>query len=452
VNLLGSMRFALRGINANKLRSLLTTLGILIGVASVIVLLSVGTGSSAAVKKRISALGTNTLTINRSAAGNGRAGTTTRGGAGAGLGGGAGAGLGGGAGAGFGAGAAGAGRGAAASTSSSAARSQSTDLTLADAAAVGTSTNSPDVADIAPVVTASSVTAGYTGVTHTVSSFIGSTPSYLSINNDTVADGTTFTDNDYTSRSDVAVLGNTVAEDLFGTPLSAVGKTVQFNGKNFVVRGVLTAKGSTGFTDQDDLVIAPLTAVQDEFTGVGQSLGSIVVEAKSSADITKAQNEIYAVLDVRHNVTSATRDYAVQNPTSLISTATSTTKTLTVLLGAVAAISLLVGGIGVMNIMLVTVTERTREIGIRKAIGAGKGDIVFQFIAEAVMLTVLGALMGVAVGLIGSRFTIVGVHPVVASWSVFLAFGVAVAIGLFFGIYPANRAASLKPIDALRYE
>ena len=388
-------------------------------------------------KKRISALGTNTLTVNRSASGNGRAGTTTRGGGG-GLAGGAG---------GF------ARRGATStSTSGSGARSQSTDLTLADAVAVASSTNSHDVADIAPVVTASSVTAAYTGVTHPVSSFIGSTPSYLPINNDTLAYGTTFTDNDYTSRSDVAVIGNTVAEDLFGTPSSAVGQTVQFNGKNFVVRGVLTAKGSTGFTDQDDLVIAPLTAVQDEFTGVGQSLSSIVVEAKSSAGITKAQNEIYAVLDARHNVTSATRDYAVQNPTALISTATSATKTLTVLLGAVAAISLLVGGIGVMNIMLVTVTERTREIGIRKAIGAGKGDIVFQFIAEAVMLSVLGALMGVAVGLIGSRFKIVGVQPVVASWSVFLAFGVAVAIGLFFGIYPANRAASLKPIDALRYE
>jgi putative ABC transport system permease protein len=215
---------------------------------------------------------------------------------------------------------------------------------------------------------------------------------------------------------------------------------------------VLKAKGSTGFQDQDDVVIAPLTTVQDKFTGVGKSLNNVVVRATSVAAINEAQNEVYAILDTRHNVTAADRDYTVQNPSSLVATATSTTKTLTVLLGAVAAISLLVGGIGVMNIMLVTVTERTREIGIRKAIGARKTDIVIQFIAEAVMLTTFGAVMGVIAGLIGSQFRIVGIDPVVAPWSVFLAFGVAVAVGLFFGIYPANRAASLRPIDALRYE
>lgn len=435
MNILGSLRFAVRGISANKLRSMLTTLGILIGVAAVIVLLSVGTGSSAAVKKSISALGTTTLTINRSAGGNGRAGTA------------------GGAGGGFAArlGGAAAGRGGAAS-STSGTRSQSTNLTIADAASLLNSTSAPDIADVAPVETASAVTAAYTGVTHTVGSFVGSTPSYLTINNDTVQYGTSFTDNDYTGRGQVAVIGATVAQDLFGVSSSAVGKTVQFNGKNFVVRGVLTAKGSTGFIDQDDVVIAPLTTVQDEFTGVAASLSSVIVEARSAGVITTAQNEIYSVLDVRHNVTAATRDYTVQNPASIVATATSSTKTLTVLLGAVAAISLLVGGIGVMNIMLVTVTERTREIGIRKAIGAGRGDIVVQFIAEAVLLSVIGALAGVGIGLIGSRFRIVGVQPVVAPWSVFLAFGVAVAVGLFFGIYPANRAAALKPIDALRYE
>jgi putative ABC transport system permease protein len=437
VNLFGSLRFALRGISANKLRSLLTTLGILIGVAAVIVLLAVGTGSSDAVKKKISALGTSTLTVNRSAGGVGRAGQAGGGGAAQAVPGLGGAG-------GFGGGPRGGG-----ATSS---LTGSSNLTLEDAAAIDGTSATPDVADIAPVVTASSVTAAYTGVSHSVSTFVGSTPSYLRINNDTVKYGTTFTDNDYSTRANVAVIGNTVAIDLFGTARDAVGKTVEFNSQNFIVRGVLAGKGSTGFTDQDDLVVAPLTTVQDKFTGVGQSLSSIIVQAKNSGAVTKAQNEIYTVMDQRHSVTATTRNYTVQNPSAIVATATSTTRTLTVLLGAVAAISLLVGGIGVMNIMLVTVTERTREIGIRKAIGAGKGDIVFQFIAEAVMLTTLGALMGVAVGLIGSRFTIVGVQPVVASWSVFLAFGVAVAIGLFFGIYPANRAASLKPIDALRYE
>ncbi len=436
MNLLGSLRFAVRGISANKLRSMLTTLGILIGVAAVIVLLSVGTGSSAAVKKRLSALGTTTLTINRSAAGNGRAGAA---GAGGGFGG-------------FGGVGGGAARAVTRGGATSGSRTSSTNLTLADALAVDHSAQTPDVADVAPVVTASSITAAYTGVTHSVSSFVGSTPSYLTIENDTVQYGSGFNGNDYLQHSDVAVIGTTVADDLFGSASSAVGQTVQFNSVNFIVRGVLASKGSTGFTDQDDVVIAPLTSVADEFTGVGQSLSSILVEATSAGKVTQAQNEIYTVMDARHGVTSSSRDYTIQNPTTIVATATSTTQTLTVLLGAVAAISLLVGGIGVMNIMLVTVTERTREIGIRKAIGAGKGNIVMQFIAEAVLLSLAGAVAGVVVGLIGSRFTIVGVVPVVAPWSVFLAFGVAVAVGLFFGIYPANRAASLKPIDALRYE
>jgi putative ABC transport system permease protein len=192
--------------------------------------------------------------------------------------------------------------------------------------------------------------------------------------------------------------------------------------------------------------------VQDQLTGVGQSLNTVLVEATSSSAVDAAIAQIQQTLDNRHEVTSATRDYSVSSAASIISTATSTTQTLTVLLGAVAGISLLVGGIGVMNIMLVTVTERTREIGVRKAIGAKTGDIVVQFVAEAVLLSVLGGLAGVVVGLIGSHFTIVGVHPVVTTWSVLLAFGVAVSVGLFFGIYPANRAASLRPIDALRYE
>jgi putative ABC transport system permease protein len=192
--------------------------------------------------------------------------------------------------------------------------------------------------------------------------------------------------------------------------------------------------------------------VQDKLTGTTTSLSSISVTATKSSTVNAALSEIETILDVRHKVTSATRDYTVRNQSAILSTATSTSHTLTVLLGAVAAISLLVGGIGVMNIMLVTVTERTREIGIRKAIGAGKADIIVQFLAEAVALSFIGALVGVAVGIIGSQFTIVGIEPVIAPWSVFLAFGVAVVVGLFFGIYPANRAATLKPIDALRYE
>jgi putative ABC transport system permease protein len=226
---------------------------------------------------------------------------------------------------------------------------------------------------------------------------------------------------------------------------------VQFNGIEFTVLGVLGEKGSTGPQDQDDRVVAPLTAVQDTLTGYG-SISSISVKATSSETVTAATTQVTDILNARHKVTSSTADFTVSSASSFLAAATSSNKTFTVLLASVAAISLLVGGIGVMNIMLVTVTERTREIGIRKAIGAQKFDIVTQFLLEAVLLSVFGGLMGVVVGLIGSRFDIVGVTPVVAPYSVGLAFGVSVVVGLFFGLYPANRAASLRPIDALRYE
>jgi putative ABC transport system permease protein len=178
----------------------------------------------------------------------------------------------------------------------------------------------------------------------------------------------------------------------------------------------------------------------------------VSVQASSAATVALAQAEVQDVIDARHRVTAANPDYSIFNASSILSAATSTTQTFTVLLGAVAAISLLVGGIGVMNIMLVTVTERTREIGIRKAVGARRSDIVGQFLFEAVLLSLFGGVVGVVAGLVGSRFTIVGVQPVVAPYSVVLAFGVALAVGLFFGLYPASRAAALRPIDALRYE
>jgi putative ABC transport system permease protein len=325
-------------------------------------------------------------------------------------------------------------------------------LTLADAEALTDRVAAPDVLSVAPVVSASSVTATYAGASHSVATFTGTSPSYLLNDDDSVQSGSPFTDSDYVNRHRVALVGVTVAQDLVGGDgLSIVGRTVQFNGINFEVLGVLSAKGSTGPQDQDDRVIAPLTAVQDTLTGYGD-LSSISVKATSATTVAAAQSEVEDILNGRHHVTAATEDYSIFSSASILSAATSTTQTFTVLLGAVAAISLLVGGIGVMNIMLVTVTERTREIGVRKAIGAQRSDIIGQFLLEAVLLSLFGGLMGVIAGLIGSRFTIVGVQPVVAPYSVFLAFGVAVAVGLFFGMYPANRAAALRPIDALRYE
>jgi putative ABC transport system permease protein len=462
VNIRASAQFAVRGVTANKMRSALTTLGILIGVAAVIILMAVGTGSSVAVQNSLSRLGSNVLNVRASQGGTGgrggggffaafgggnrSGGTSTRSGTGGTGGTGGSRGTGNGT-----SGAAGGGSGTLGQVSSGT-KTRVAQLTLADAEALADKTSAPDVLSVAPLVSVSSVTATYLGASHSVATFTGTSPSYLLNDDDSVQAGTPFTDSDYVNRHRVALLGVTVAQDLIGgNGLSIVGKTVQLNGIDYEVLGVLAAKGSSGPQDQDDRVIAPLTAVQDTLSGYG-ALSSISVKATDATTVSAAQSEVEDILNGRHHVTTATEDYSILSSASILSAATSTTQTFTVLLGAVAAISLLVGGIGVMNIMLVTVTERTREIGVRKAIGAQRADIVGQFLLEAVLLSLFGGVMGVVTGLVGSRFTIVGVQPVVAPYSVFLAFGVAVAVGLFFGLYPANRAAALRPIDALRYE
>ena len=317
--------------------------------------------------------------------------------------------------------------------------------------ALSDKTQAPDVKSASPVVNAT-VTATFNGNTASPGSFIGTVPAYAEARSYQVASGTFFTQDDVTQHNKVVVVGQTVITNLFSGQ-NPVGQKVQLNGQTFTVVGTLKPKGSNGAQDQDDVMMAPITAVQDSLTGPTSTYSQIVVEAKSRGSQNAAQAEITAVLDSTHKITStANTNFQVLNQASLLATSSSTSSVFTTLLGAVAAISLLVGGIGVMNIMLVTVTERTREIGIRKAIGATKTDILSQFMVEAVLLTLLGGLFGVIAGLIGSKFVIVGVKPIVAPYSVFLAFGVALLVGLFFGIYPANRAASLRPIDALRYE
>jgi putative ABC transport system permease protein len=227
---------------------------------------------------------------------------------------------------------------------------------------------------------------------------------------------------------------------------------LRVNGQSFQVIGETAAKGSNGSQDQDDVAIAPITAVEDAITGYG-GLSNITVQATNASTLDAAQAEVTAILDTRHKVTDASNPgFQVTNQASVRQASTASTKVFTTLLGAVAAISLLVGGIGVMNIMLVSVTERTREIGIRKAIGARRGDILTQFLTEAVLVSLLGGLIGVVGGIVGSQFSIVGVTPVIALYSIFLAFGAALLCGLFFGTYPAARAASLRPIEALRFE
>jgi putative ABC transport system permease protein len=402
-----ALAVAFAGLTANKLRSGLTILGLMIGVGSVIVLIAVGTGSSNSVEKQIDALGSNVLMVTTTPSLGGlRGGTPT----------------------------------------------SSTQLTLADVSALENRFEAPDVKSVSPVVNANGVTLTYNGTTYQPSSFVGTTRSYQQARNYTIAQGSWFTTAQENSHSRVAVVGPTVVSELFGGQ-DPVGDTIQVNGTNFEIVGVTASKGSNGTSNQDDVVIAPLTAVQDTLTGYG-SLSQIVVQASSRDTLSAAQTEVTDILNQRHPTTgsSTSSSFNVINQGSILQTSTASSKVFTTLLGEVAAISLLVGGIGVMNIMLVSVTERTREIGIRKAVGARRSDILTQFLIEAVLVSVFGGVAGVIAGIIGSHFRIAGVQPVIAPYSIALAFGAAVLTGLFFGTYPASRAAALRPIEALRFE
>jgi putative ABC transport system permease protein len=408
---LESIRIAFEGLTANRLRSALTTLGILIGVAAVILLVAVGNGASAAVQSSIDSLGTNLLLVQPgSTQGNGGVNTGAGG---------------------------------------------ATSLTLADAQALGNKQLAPDVLVAAPSVNAR-VTAVYHSANWTPSSFVGTTPDYFTIRNYTLAEGAFFTNQQVTSAQRVVVIGPTVATSLFGQN-DPVGQTILFNRIGYRVVGVLAPKGSNGTQNLDDVVMAPMTTVLNTISGRVPA-ATISVEATSASSMAAAQAEVTQILLQQHKITNpAAADFTVQNQSQLVSARTQTTQVFTVLLGSVAAISLLVGGIGIMNIMLVTVTERTREIGIRKALGARRADILAQFLAESVLLAGIGGGLGVGVALLSaSKLHDISVFstftPVIAQGSVYLAFGVAVAIGLFFGIFPANRAASLRPIEALRYE
>jgi putative ABC transport system permease protein len=404
-----SVRIAMAGILHNPMRSLLTMLGMLIGVGSVIILVAVGTGSSQAVQKTIEGLGTNLLQISPQGGGFGR-------------------------------------------QSAAATLSKPANLTAPDVTALEDKNQNPDVIAVAPVTTANSVTAVYQGASYSPASFVGTTPAYEQIKGYQVIEGAFFTAADETAHNRVAVIGETVATNLFGTA-DPIGNNVQFNGSSYQIVGLLKPKGTNGIQDQDDVVLAPLSAVQDTITGYSRTYSNIDVEAVSPSKEADAEAEVTATLETTHGIAAGgTDDFRILNQASLLQSSASSKKTFTTLLGAVAAISLLVGGIGVMNIMLVTVTERTREIGIRKAIGAKRVDIMGQFVVEAVLLSALGGVAGVVAGIGGSRFKIIGIQPEVATYSVILAFAVSVVTGLFFGLYPASRAARLLPIEALRHE
>jgi putative ABC transport system permease protein len=379
------LRSAFRGVLSNKLRSVLTLLGVLIGVAAVILLLAVGNGSAQQVKDAISSLGTNSLTVRGSF------------------------------------------------TTEQVAELQSAKLGHVTSVVPQVSTN----------LTVSSPSASDDSV-----SVVGTTADYFAIGTNAVDSGDGFMAADVTTAAKVVVIGTTVATDLFPTG-SALGESISIDGNAYTVVGILSSQGTSGFQDANSVVIAPITRVERSFTGFG-GVSTITVEATSADAVDAASGEIEVILNQLLDETTDDESYSITNQSSLLETQAESADSFTVLLGVVAAISLLVGGIGVTNVMLVTVTERTREIGIRKALGATRGAILGQFLAEAATLTLLGGVLGVVVALIGSQFEIYGTQPVVLGYSVPLALGVSVAIGVFFGVYPAARAANMRPIQALR--
>jgi len=402
-----TLRSAFRGITANKLRSSLTLLGVMIGVAAVILLLAVGNGSSQQINNLITQLGTNTLTV-RAGSGFGFGGGTT-------------------------------------------ATDTSTKKLTLDVANRLADAGLGHVDAVVPQVT-TSLTVSSTNASEDSVSLVGTTPNYFTVTTAKIGSGESFTKAQVTSAAKVVVIGSTIATELFPTS-SALGQSISVDGTPFTVVGILATQSSTGISDANSVVVAPISRVQRSYTGFG-AISTMTVEATSSADVAAAQGEIEVMLNqlLKYNPsdTSATAPYTVTDQTSLLQTAASSAQSFTVLLGAVAAISLLVGGIGVTNVMLVTVTERTREIGIRKALGATRPAILGQFLVEAATLTLVGGVLGVVVALFGAQFEINGTQPVVLGYSVPLALGVSVAIGVFFGVYPAARAAAMRPIQALR--
>ena len=405
-----TLRTALEAMGTHRMRSALTVLGILIGIAAVILTVGLGIGAQQQVTAQVEALGTNLLIISP---GSTTSTTGLRGGFGS------------------------------AST-----------LTQADAAALASAVVAPDIAAVAPSTSSSqSLVAGASNWTTSV---VGTTPSWLSVRARTMSAGTFLTAADQASAASVVVLGATTAQELFGST-DVVGQTVTIAGTPYTVQGVLAPSGSTGSTNNDDTAVIPLSTAQQRVSGGSSrtTVQTIYVQATSQAALPSAYQEANNELLALHGITNATAaDFTITNQASLVTTAASVSKTLTVLLAGVAAISLLVGGIGVMNIMLVSVTERIREIGLRKALGARPALIRRQFLIEASLLGLTGGLIGAAVGVAGAKIlpSLIS-NPVALSMpAIFGSITVALVIGLVFGVYPASRAAQLAPIDALRSE
>ncbi|MDD5675974.1 MAG: ABC transporter permease [Chitinivibrionales bacterium] len=400
------LKIALRSLNRNKMRSFLTMLGVIIGVAAVIAMLAVGQGARDMINAQIAGLGTNVLLVFPGAFSQGgvrsEAGTSSR-------------------------------------------------MTEDDAVALKKSC--PVVKFASPLVrTSSQVKAGNQNWR---TSITGTYPEYLDIRDWPLRDGANFSDADERGATKVCIVGKTIVTNLFGEGAPAVGQVIRIRNLPFKIVGVLSEKGQNAAgQDQDDVILAPFSTVQKKLMGISFA-NSLIASAASEPQIEEARQEINQVLsDRRHGSAGDGTDYTIRTQTDIGNAAEQTSKTLSVLLASIACVSLLVGGIGIMNIMLVSVTERTREIGIRMAIGARSNDVLFQFLVEALVMSFTGGILGIAGGALFSLLISKFQHwPVsVSPFSIGLGFGFSAAIGIFFGWYPARKAASLKPIDALRYE
>ena len=399
---------ALESLSANKLRSALTILGIVIGVAAVIAMISIGRGAENTITGSIQGIGTNLLFVFRS--------------------------------------------------SSEEVRNPQP-ITLGDASAISDPFQAPSVAEVAPILQGNGKVAF--GAESTVTSIEGVTPAYSPVRNNTLKEGEFIREEHILGQASVALLGTEVANKLFGRTEGLTGETVRIEGHPFRVIGVLEERGGSSFNNEDDRVLVPLTTAQTRLIrrSSRDRVDMLMVQAASAGEVPQAVEEVAQILRARHRTAVGADDFTILTQQDFLNTARTITNVLTIFLGGIAAISLLVGGIGIMNIMLVSVTERTREIGLRKALGARKRDILVQFLTESSVLSLIGGVIGILLG--WAIAAIVGriaaannapIDPAIGLDVVLLATLFSTAVGLFFGLYPANRAASLEPVEALRYE